>query len=129
MKVCNHCLKEKDENEFNWRYKALGVRNKTCKDCQPVFNKIYYEGDAKKKHLKQVKERTAVAREAAREHVYEYLLHHPSELCGEADPRVLEFHHVSEKDMAIINKYTSHKNWMAFLKLACVDILLQRIFG
>jgi hypothetical protein len=25
MPVCNHCLQEKDESEFNWRFKALGI--------------------------------------------------------------------------------------------------------
>src|SRR5688572_26459857 len=105
-KTCNHCDLEKDEEEFNWRYKALGVRNKTCKDCQHAFNKTYYEGDAKERHLQKVKERTEAAREAAREYVYQYLLTHPCEMCAEADPRVLEFHHVGDKDMAITRMVT-----------------------
>ena len=85
-KICNHCLKEKDEEEFNWRYKALGVRHKTCRECAHGFNKTYYEGDAKERHLQQVKERTEAAREAARDYVYQYLLTHPCEKCGETDP-------------------------------------------
>jgi len=100
-KVCNHCGLEKDEAEFNWRYKALGIRNPACRDYHHAFNKDYYEGDAKERHLQQVKKRTEAAREAAREFVYQYLLRHPCEVCGEADPRVLEFHHVGAKDMAI----------------------------
>ncbi len=100
-KICNHCLQEKDEEEFNWRYKVLGIRHPTCRDCAHSFNKDYYEGDAKERHLQQVKERTEVAREAARDYVYGYLLNHPYEICGEADPIVLEFHHVGEKDMTV----------------------------
>ncbi|HXQ35647.1 MAG TPA: hypothetical protein VN843_16650, partial [Anaerolineales bacterium] len=95
---CNHCGVWKDEEEFNWRYKALAVRNKSCKDCQHAFNKTYYEGDAKERHLQKVKERTEAAREFAREFIYQYLLTHPCEGCGETDTRVLEFHHVGEKD-------------------------------
>jgi hypothetical protein len=57
-KICNHCGLEKDETEFNWRFKALGIRNPACKDCQHAFNKTYYEGDAKERHLQQGKERT-----------------------------------------------------------------------
>lgn len=105
-KICNHCHQEKDETEFNWRYKVLGIRNPACRDCQHAFNKTYYEGDAKEKHLKQVKERTEAAREAARDYVYQYLLTHPCESCGESDPRVLEFHHVGQKDMAITRMVT-----------------------
>jgi len=100
-KICNHCQQLKDEEDFNWRYKALGVRNKSCRECQHAFNKTYYEGDAKERHLQQVKERTEAAREAAREFVYQYLLNHPCQNCGETDPRVLEFHHVGKKDMEI----------------------------
>jgi hypothetical protein len=101
LKRCNHCHEWKDEEEFNWRYKTLGVRNPACKGCQHSFNKNYYEGDAKERHLQQVRERTEAAREAAREFVYQYLLTHPCEECGESDPRVLEFHHVGNKDTEI----------------------------
>lgn len=41
-KVCNHCLQEKDEEEFNWRYKHLGIRSRTCRACAHDFNKAYY---------------------------------------------------------------------------------------
>jgi hypothetical protein len=40
-------------------------------------------------------------REMAREYVYQYLLTHPCESCGEADPRVLEFHHTGDKEKAV----------------------------
>ena len=101
QKRCNHCQQLREEEEFNWRYKSLGIRHPTCRYCAHSFNKDYYEGDAKEKHLQQVKERTELARVAAREFVYQYLLTHPCVQCGEADPRVLEFHHVGQKDMEI----------------------------
>ena len=101
QKKCNHCLQLKDETEFNWRYKYLGVRSRTCRACAHNFNKAYYEGDIKEHHLQDVRERKAVAREAAKDYVYQYLLTHPCESCGESDPRVLEFHHIGGKDLAI----------------------------
>jgi HNH endonuclease len=100
-KICNHCGIEKDEEEFSWRYEYLGIRNKSCKDCQSNFNKSYYQGDTYERHKQVIRERKAVARETARDYVYNYLLTHPCESCGETDPRVLEFHHVGEKDMAV----------------------------
>jgi hypothetical protein len=101
QKQCNHCLEWKDEEEFSWRYKYLGVRNRSCKDCQSGFNKSYYQGDTYERHKEDIKERKAAARETAKDFVYQYLLTHPCEMCGETDPIVLEFHHVGGKDMTI----------------------------
>ena len=106
QKKCNHCGIYKDEEEFNWRYKYLGVRNKTCRECMVAFNRNYYKGEDGERHLQQVKERAKLARESARDFVYQYLLSHPCEECGERDPRVLEFHHVGAKDMAITRMVT-----------------------
>jgi hypothetical protein len=65
------------------------------------FNRNYYKGEAGERHLRQVKERTEAAREAARDFVCEYLLTHACEVCSESDIRVLEFHHVGDKDSEI----------------------------
>ncbi|HSL30113.1 MAG TPA: hypothetical protein VK900_13010 [Anaerolineales bacterium] len=100
-KNCNHCGKYKDEEEFNWRFKSLGVRHKTCRECIHKFNKAYFEGPAKKRHLQQVKERKQTAREVARQFVWDYLASHPCQgtldegsPCCESNPIVLEFHHI-----------------------------------
>jgi hypothetical protein len=101
MPVCNHCGIEKDEGEFNWRYKSLGIRHPTCRECQKSFRKQWYEGSAKEKHRENVHARQRRVRDAARFHVLTYLLAHPCESCGETDPRVLEFHHKEGKDRAV----------------------------
>ncbi len=96
-KKCDHCKKFKDEEEFNWKFKSLGVRHKTCRECMKPFRKNWYEGDAHERHLQNVKERKDAARLTAREYVYQYLSTHPCSECGESDPMVLEFHHSGEK--------------------------------
>lgn len=101
MKKCNHCLKEKPEEEFNWRYKSLGIRHPTCRECQKPFRRQWYEGSAKEKHLENVRERKIRVRDEAREYVWNYLLTHPCVSCGESNPVVLEFHHRSGKDKAV----------------------------
>lgn len=65
MKQCAICHEWKEETEFNWRYKVLGVRYPTCRDCHKGFRKNRYEGDAHDRHLQTVKERTIAARDAA----------------------------------------------------------------
>jgi len=101
MKKCNHCKQEKAEEEFNWRFQKLGVRHKTCRECMKIFRKNWYEGDAHDRHLQQVKERKAAAREVSRQYVWDYLSTHPCVQCGESDPMVLEFHHKREKEFAV----------------------------
>ena len=101
MNKCDHCKQFKEETEFNWRFKNLGIRAKTCRECAHGFNKKYFEGDAKERHLQQVRERKQEARKVARDFLYNYLLTHSCEECGESDVRVLEFHHTGNKDMAV----------------------------
>lgn len=71
MPICNHCLQEKSEEEFNWRYKALSIRHPTCKECQKPFRKNWYEGDANERHKKNVRERKEAARSISREFAWE----------------------------------------------------------
>lgn len=101
MKQCVTCHQWKDEEEFNWRYKSLGIRHPTCRECHKPFRKNWYEGDAKQRHLRNVRARKHEARKVARDFIYNYLTIHPCEQCGESDPRVLEFHHIGGKDMTV----------------------------
>ena len=98
MPVCNHCLEQKEEEEFNWRYKALGIRHPTCRECQKPFRKNWYEGDANERHKKNVKERKEAARAITREFAWMYLSTHPCVDCGQSDPRALQFDHVKGKN-------------------------------
>jgi len=50
MPRCVTCQIDKDEEEFNWRYKSLGVRHPTCRECHKPFRKNWYE-DNKERHL------------------------------------------------------------------------------
>ena len=98
---CNSCEEWKDPEDFNWRYKALGIRHPTCRECQRYFSRNWYEGSAKERHKENVHRRKKEVREIAQEFIYQYLSTHPCESCGESDRRVLEFHHLNEKEYAI----------------------------
>ena len=93
MKTCTSCHKEKLETEFNFKFKALGIRSETCRECKKKFQHEWYLN-----HLEQEKDRTRRNRmrmtDAGREFVYSYLAEHPCVDCGEKDPRVLDFDHV-----------------------------------
>lgn len=102
-KVCVTCLQEKDETEFNFRYKALGIRHKTCRECHHKHQDNWYQSH-KQQHLDNVHSRKRRVRNEAREWVYQYLLTHPCEQCREADPRVLEFHHTDKDERGWFRK-------------------------
>ena len=98
QRKCDHCKETKNIEEFNWKYKALGVRHDTCRECMKWFVRRYFQGSAHDEHLKNVKERKTAAREVAKQYVWDYLSTNPCIQCGESDPRVLEFHHRGDKD-------------------------------
>ena len=100
MKQCVTCHEWKEEEEFNWRYKSLGIRHPTCRECHKEYRKEWYEGH-KEEHLENVKVRKNEVRQLAREFVWDYLSEHPCSECGESDPVVLEFHHLKGKDKAV----------------------------
>ncbi len=97
---CVTCGKWKDEEEFNWRYKSLGIRHPTGRECHKPFRKNWYE-DNKEEHLLNVKARKERVRQEAKEYVWDYLATHPCVICSESDPVVLEFHHTRDKVMDI----------------------------
>jgi hypothetical protein len=99
-KLCLSCREYKEEDEFTWKYKSLGIRATSCRECVKPFRKKWYEGN-KQTHLENVKERKDAARTVAREYVWNYLLSHPCVECGESDPVVLEFHHRAGKEKAV----------------------------
>jgi hypothetical protein len=40
-KLCHSCLIIKDEEEFEMKYPAIGVRRNICKSCQPKQKRLY----------------------------------------------------------------------------------------
>ncbi len=100
MKQCARCGEYKDEEEFNWRWKSLGVRQSICRDCQSIRRREHYE-----RHQEEEKARsyeiTKRRREEADRFIYEYLSVHPCVDCGEYDFSVLTFNHVRGKKMDI----------------------------
>ena len=100
MKNCSHCGLHLPDEAFNWRYQLLGIRHKTCRNCQNEYQKSWYQKN-KDTHLSKVQTRKVNARQEARRFVLEYLSTHPCSECGESDPLVLEFHHLGGKDKEI----------------------------
>jgi hypothetical protein len=96
MKICVTCLQEKPDEEFNFKYKALGIRSKTCRECKKKQQRTWYVHHQDQEN-ERVRRRRVKLREEAREYVWNYKATHPCEQCGESDPVVLDFHRVRGK--------------------------------
>ena len=96
MKICSRCKKEKSTEEFNFKKKSLGIRQKACKECTRLEIKNHYQKN-KQYYLEKSRIRNRKQRKIIKEHIYEYLSTHPCVDCGESDPVVLEFDHKSSK--------------------------------
>lgn len=104
-KVCNHCGQSKPVEEFNWRWKARGVRQRTCRDCQNGQKQAWYERN-KDTHKQNTYRNKLSKRDVARKYIWDYLSAHPC-ACGESDPMVLEFHHVRGRKKKEVTKLVS----------------------
>lgn len=96
MKQCSTCKEFKQEDEFNFKVRSLGIRQPWCRDCQHGHQRTWYVNHQEQEKKRTQRRRTKV-REEAKEYVYQYLLTHPCVKCGETDPVVLEFDHIRGK--------------------------------
>jgi hypothetical protein len=94
--ICTTCEKDKEPEEFSWKNKAAGKYNVVCKVCQRAYAKEHYKRNVQY-YVKKGKRARKKARKENYTLVYFYLLEHPCVRCGEADPRVLDFHHTRDK--------------------------------
>ena len=102
-RVCTKCGEEKDIEEFPLRNQFTQRRQSYCKDCRSIMSANWYENN-KDYQKANAKKHMTEYRENAKEYVWNYLLTHPCVECGEPNPVVLEFHHISGIELATKKK-------------------------
>ena len=96
MKLCTLCKSIKPEDEFNFKYKSRGIRQKHCRECSKLEIKRHYI-ENRQYYLDKAKKRNVIIHRKLNDYVLEYLSNHPCVDCGEGDPIVLEFDHLGNK--------------------------------
>lgn len=98
MKVCTYCKQSKELDEFHKNSARKDGRQTYCKLCAGPRRKQYYESqsDVERARTKALK---AQRRLENKEKAITYLRLHPCVDCGEDDPVVLEFDHVTGKKL------------------------------
>lgn len=100
MKKCFKCKQEKQIENFNFKFKAKGIRQAQCKSCtRSNIREHYYKN--REYYLAKARKRNHKMRTLVREYMWSFLAVHPCVDCGENDPIVLEFDHIKEKTFTI----------------------------
>lgn len=95
MKTCITCKEEKDLSEFPPNKAKKDGLNPKCRTCYNDYMQAWYRRKGnKEKHVKRAEASRAKTIEKSRHYIWDYLLGHPCEGCGESDPVVLEFDHI-----------------------------------
>lgn len=92
MKKCSRCKREKLIEEFNFKIKAIGLRQLQCKECTRLLIKNHYNAN-KQYYLSKARIRNKKLRDEINSFICQYLLKNPCIDCGETDIAVLEFDH------------------------------------
>lgn len=116
MKTCIKCNLEQEDSEFLIINKLTQKRKNTCKKCKSLYDKEYRKRpEVYAKFRAQVKAKAPEYRQRNREFIYQYKLSHPCVDCGEADPAVLHFDHIKDKEY-LISKLISDKSSLSKIK-------------
>ena len=92
MKRCSKCKKEKEVEDFNFKFKSIGQRQLQCRECTRLLIKNHYNNN-RQYYLIKSQKRNKLLRLEYHKYLLEYLLSHPCIDCGEKDVTVLEFDH------------------------------------
>lgn len=92
MKHCPSCKQDLPLSSFSNNKRLKDGLARTCRKCRSEDNKRLYRKSERPKILQRACARKR--RLVNRKWVYDYLLAHPCEYCGESDPACLEFDHI-----------------------------------
>jgi hypothetical protein len=113
VRKCYRCGAIKPVAEFAWRRKRKLQRDSFCRPCRSAYGREHYEAN----RARYIEQAHANKRKLARErtaYLIEYFETHPCTDCGERDPVVLEFDHLSDKSFDI-GQGLVDKSWVAVL--------------
>ena len=102
MKICTKCKKEKQLSEFNFRNKSKGTYCSWCQECFRSYERVRWaEAEQSDELKKRHKRNSYLSRLRNQQFIWDYLMSHPCECCGEKDPVVLQFDHIDRTGKTI----------------------------
>ena len=114
LRRCGRCGQLKPLEEFAWRRKNLGQRHNYCRPCHSAYHRQHYLAN-RQRYIDQAQATKRRARREKTEQLLAYFATHPCIDCGETDPLVLEFDHVSDDKSFEVARAMSDKSWSTIL--------------
>lgn len=108
-KKCTLCKQIKLLEFFSKRNLSKDGYQNICKECSEKHSKKYYKKN-KSAHKKKTKEQRKIILKRNYQFIWDYLLQHPCIDCGNNNPVVLEFDHVSGEKIAPVS-VLAHDSW------------------
>src|SRR5262249_56213120 len=92
---CSRCEELKPASAFTWGRRKRGKRDTYCRPCRTAFNREHYLAN-RKRYIAAAKRRSEAVLAERMKFLVGFLLENPCVDCGEPDPLVLEFDHLSD---------------------------------
>jgi hypothetical protein len=96
VRTCTRCGETKNVDEFAWRNIARGKRDGYCRTCRAAYKQEHYAKN-RARYIANAARRNARELERRTRYLLDFLRTHPCVDCGETDPIVLEFDHLTDK--------------------------------
>jgi hypothetical protein len=114
FKICCKCERKRRIDKFSYRNKENKILMSWCKDCVKTYDKKRYRDDIGGQRKRSKLKRQAT-KKRNRKNIWKYLKNNPCVDCGETDPVVLTFDHISNKEFNISCVVGSY-SWDRILK-------------
>ncbi len=109
-KVCRSCGRETPLDQFNYRVKAKGLRQRYCRDCTQAQLKAHYQKNTAY-YLRKARKRNNELKRRKQEKILAYLALNPCIDCGEPDPVCLQFDHRRGQKLKAVSQMLGTYEW------------------
>jgi len=113
LRTCGSCGLSKPLDQFAWRRRKRKQRDNMCRGCRSDYGRAHYEANKDRyiRNAARVKRATKLERTW---YLLEYFEANPCADCGEADPVVLDFDHLRDKEFNVCKGF-EERAWKSVL--------------
>jgi hypothetical protein len=115
IQKCYRCGELKPAEQFAWRRRKKAQRDSFCRPCRAQYKREHYLAN-RQRYIDQARARKQRARRERTEELVAFFATHPCADCGETDPLVLEFDHITDDKSFEVARALSDRSWSTILE-------------